>query len=190
MQMIVREDRATDGPTDEDLAARSDHDFKAATELYNRYICPVYRFVRSQVPNDQTAEDLTAQVFFKAFSRASSFKGDGSYRAWIYRIARNSISSWRRASERGTIVVEEVPESVDPALSPAGAAISKQERGFLWTTVAKLPPAQREVVALHYLKDLSIEEISSVTKRSSGAIRVLLHRARTKLRSVLDRGEV
>lgn len=190
MHMTAIDEIVLERATDEELVSRSQTDFEAATELYNRYICPIYRFVRSQTPNDQIAEDLTAHIFFKAFSYSSSFKADGSYRAWIYRIARNCISSWRRSSERATIVIDEMPESVDTEPSPATRAISNQERSFIWRTVAKLPPAQREVVALHYLEDLSIGEISQVTKRSNGAIRVLLHRARTKLRGVLDRGEV
>lgn len=190
MQMTAISERSFDGTIDEVLASRSQEDFEAATELYNRYICPIYRFVRSQVPNDQVAEDLTAHVFFKAFSHSSTFKAEGSYRAWIYRIARNCVSSWRRSAERSTLVVEEFPEAVDAAPSPVSAAISSQERTFIWNTVASLPPAQREVVALHYLRDLTIEEISHVTERSSGAIRVLLHRARNKLRALLDRGDV
>lgn len=189
MHMTATDERVLERATDEELAYRSHKDFDAATELYNRYICSIYRFVRSQTPNDQTAEDLTAHVFFKAFSYSSTFKAHGSYRAWIYRIARNCISTWRRSSERSTIVIDELPESADTSPSPATRAISNQERGFIWRTVAKLPPAQREVVALHYLDDLSIGEISRVTKRSNGAIRVLLHRARNKLRGVLDRGE-
>lgn len=184
------ERRTYDEATDEELAVRAADDFGAATELYNRYLCSVYRFIRSQTPSDQIAEDLTAHAFFKIFSAAGSFRADGSYRAWVFRIARNCVYSWRRSSERSTIVVEEVPESVDAEPSPATRVIDHERRTFIWRTVAKLPPAQREVVALHYLQDLSIGEISDVTKRSSGAIRVLLHRARTKLRCVLDKREV
>ena len=171
---------------DEQLAARASEDYAAATELYSRYLCSIYRFIRSQTPNDQVAEDLTAHVFFMAFSRAQTFRSEGAYRAWLYRIARNCLSSWRRDSGR-CVAVEELPEEADEQPSPAARVISLEERSFIWDTVAKLPPAQREVVTLHYLQDLSIGEVAKITRRTTGAIRVLLHRARTKLRGLIER---
>ena len=175
---------------DETLAARVAGDFDAFAELYRRYLCPVYRFVRSQCPDEPTAEDITAQVFFKAISSASSFRGEGSYKAWIFRIAHNSVWSWRNGRARSVIAVEEVPETVDPTPSPAAQAITKEGRGQVWRKVAELPPAQREVVALRYLQDLTVEEIAEITDRSRGAVRILLHRARSKLRSTMDGKEV
>jgi RNA polymerase sigma-70 factor (ECF subfamily) len=61
-----------------------------------------------------------------------------------------------------------------------------EARGVVWDTVAQLPPAQREVVALRYIQDFSIEEVSEITSRSRGAVRILLHRARVRLRKALE----
>jgi RNA polymerase sigma-70 factor (ECF subfamily) len=171
---------------DKTLAHRAARDFDAFAELYRRYLCPVYRFMRSQVPDDATAEDLTAHVFFKALSAAASFRGDGSYSSWIFRIAHNSLSTWRRSAGRSVEPVEELPESVDPTPSPASQVIVGEERDLIWQTVSQLPPAQREVVALRYIEDFSIEEVAEITRRSRGAVRILLHRARTRLRKALD----
>ena len=140
------------------LAHLAASDFDAFAELYRRYLCPVYRIVRAQVPDDATAEDLTAHVFFKALSSAGSYRGEGSYSAWIFRIAHNSLATWRRTAGRSAEVVEEVPESVDPTPSPAS----------------------------RYIEDFSIEEVAEITRRSRGAVRILLHRARTRLRKALD----
>jgi len=172
--------------TDEELAALVTEDFDAFAELYGRYLCPVYRFVRSQTPEDSTAEDLTAHVFFKAISSAGTFRGDGTYRSWIFRIAHNEIHSWRNGRARSVVALEELPESVDPTPSPIAQAITQEDRGMVWRKVAELPPAQREVVALRYLQDLDIEEISAITGRSRGAVRILLHRARLKLRHSME----
>jgi RNA polymerase sigma-70 factor, ECF subfamily len=171
---------------DKTLAERAARDFEAFAELYQRYLCPVYRFIRSQTPDDATAEDLTAHVFFKALSNAASYRGDGSYSAWIFRIAHNSLSTWRRRAGRAVEVVEELPESVDPTPSPASQVIVTEERNLIWETVSELPPAQREVVALRYIEDFSIEEVADITKRTRGAVRILLHRARARLRKALD----
>jgi RNA polymerase sigma-70 factor, ECF subfamily len=168
------------------LAHLAASDFDAFAELYRRYLCPVYRIVRAQVPDDATAEDLTAHVFFKALSSAGSYRGEGSYSAWIFRIAHNSLATWRRTAGRSAEVVEEVPESIDPTPSPASQVIVGEERHLIWQTVSELPPAQREVVALRYIEDFSIEEVAEITRRSRGAVRILLHRARTRLRKALD----
>ncbi len=171
---------------DEDLALRAHKDFEAFAELYRRHLCPVYRFVRSQIPDDAAAEDVTAQVFFKALSSAGSFRAEGSYQSWLYRIAHNSISSWRKARDKGFIVLDEVPESIDPEPSPVVVAIAQEQSSMVRETVEQLPPAQREVVALRYLEDFSIEEIAGITRRTRGAVRILLHRARSRLRKDLE----
>ena len=171
---------------DRTLARRASKDFEAFAELYRRYLCPIYRFVRSQVPDEPTAEDLTAHVFFKALSSAGTFRGEGSYSAWLFRIAHNSVASWRQRATRSDVVTEEVPDEVDPTPSPASQVIVGEARDLVWDTVAQLPPAQREVVALRYIQDFSIEEISDITSRSRGAVRILLHRARTRLRKALE----
>jgi RNA polymerase sigma-70 factor, ECF subfamily len=61
-----------------------------------------------------------------------------------------------------------------------------EERHAVWKIVAELPPAQREVVALRYLKDFSTDEIARITDRTRGAVRILLHRARARLRKTLE----
>lgn len=174
-----------DAPEDEELAARAGRDFAAFAELYQRYLEPVYRYVRSHTRDRATAEDLTAQVFFKALSSADTFKGDGSYRSWLFTIARNTVASWRAERKRKLVPIEDLPEHADPAPSAQSLAIASEEGALLWTAVARLPEAQREVVRLRYRLDLTIDEIARVTRRSSGAVRVLLHRARTRLHHVL-----
>jgi RNA polymerase sigma factor (sigma-70 family) len=171
---------------DATLAARAAHDFEAFEELYRRHLDPVYRFVRSQSPDVATAEDLTAQVFLNALSAARTYRGDGSYRSWLFRIAHNVISTWR-ASHRRAVAVAEPPEEMDPGPSPAAQAISRKQLDVVMRAVADLPPAQREVVALRSLEDLSTDEIARITRRSGGAVRILLHRARSRLKSVLAR---
>lgn len=171
---------------DEVLALRVREDFDAFAELYRRYLLPLYRFVRSQVSDDATAEDVTAQVFFKALSSASTFRNEGSYQSWLFRIAHNSIVSWRTSKSNGVIVLDQMPDSVDPEPSPIAKAISDEESTLVRKKVLALPPAQREVVALRYLHDFSIEEIAGVTRRTRGAVRILLHRARSRLRRDLE----
>ena len=172
--------------SDEVLAARADSDLDAFSELYSRYLCRIYGFMRSQAPDEATAEDLTAHTFFRALSSAGTFSGHGTYRSWLFRIAHNTVATWRQNRAKGPVVVEELPEHSDPSPSPSTVVLAGEERNLMWRLVSSLAPAQREVLALRYLEDLTTEEIGEVTGRSRGAIRILLHRARTSLRRALE----
>ncbi|MGH2730164.1 MAG: RNA polymerase sigma factor [Actinomycetota bacterium] len=171
---------------DEELAEYAASEAAAFEELYDRYVQPVHRYIRAQVPDDATAEDLTAQVFFKAFVAASSYRGDGSYKSWIFQIARNTTSTWKSERARLEIPVERLP--VEPQVEdvPVSATLVGEERDLVLATVAELPAAQQEVVRLRYYKDLTVEEIARITRRSTGAVRQLLHRARNRLRGRLS----
>jgi RNA polymerase sigma-70 factor (ECF subfamily) len=182
---LIQFDRLAD-LDDDVLAKQVIEDFDAFSELYQRYLCPIYRFVRSQVPSDSVAEDLTAQVFFKALNSAGTFRGDSGYAPWIFRIAHNAVSTWRRGKDRVAVNLEEVPERADETPCPASQVILGEARSVIWQKVSELPPAQREVVALRYIRDFSIEEVAGITDRSRGAVRILLHRARLKLRHALE----
>jgi RNA polymerase sigma factor (sigma-70 family) len=170
---------------DEALAARVPRDFDAFSELYRRYIHRIYRFARSLVSDDSIAEDVTAQVFFKALSSAATYKGHGSYRSWLFRIAHNTIATYRRRSGRA-VAVESVPDEVDPTPSPASQAIASEARGVVWHKVGQLPDAQREVVTLHYGEGLSIDEVAKILRKTRGAVRILLYKGRGKLRDALS----
>lgn len=175
-----------DALEDTALARRADADFEAFAELYRRYLVSVFRFVRSQTRDDATAEDLTAQVFFRALSSAGTYRGEGSYRAWLFRIAHNTLKSHRSKQERTALSVPHLPDLEDPRPSPPAQAMAGEARDLVRHLVAELPPAQREVVALHYLGDFTIEEVAAATDRTRGAVRILLHRARTRLRKALQ----
>ena len=171
---------------DETLAARAAEDFEAFAELYRRYECVVFRVVRARTPSDDVAEDITAHVFFKALISADEWRGEGSYRSWLYGIARNAVSTWHNQKGRNAVVLEVVPDLEDPVPTPQAQVVIGEERDLIWKRVAELPDAQREAVVLRYLKEHSIDEIASITKRTKGAVRILLHRARSRLRRQME----
>jgi RNA polymerase sigma-70 factor (ECF subfamily) len=166
---------------DEELARRASIDFSAFAELYRRYLCAIHAFVRAQVNDDHVAQDITAQVFFKALDSAASFRNEGSYAGWLFRIAHNCLATWRRDNKRA-VVLDEMPEQHDPGASPPAHVVARETRELLWDRVSELPEDQREAIKLRYMKDLSIEEIGRAMRRNKGAVRVLLHRARAALR--------
>jgi RNA polymerase sigma-70 factor (ECF subfamily) len=171
--------------TDEELAQRATDNFDAFTELYRRYAAHVCNFISTQVPHRDAVEDLTAQVFFKAFDAAASYRGDGNYSAWLFRIARNCVHQWRKEQAR-SLTVEVVPDEADPEPTPATQVLESEHRVLIWKKLDELTTDQRRVVTLRYLQELTIEEIGTIMRRSHGAVRILLFRARARLRRLME----
>lgn len=182
--------RPIQGVPDEVLAGYTDSDLQAFTELYLRYRGPIRRYLTSRTKDASTADDLTAQVFLKVLNNAGSFRGEGTYRAWLFQIARNTLANWSKDKSRFQIPVQDLPDPPDDTASPTIVALAQEERDLIWDTVDELPAAQREVVRLRYWKDLTIEEIARATGRTTGAIRVLLHRSRRSMASRLSAKDV
>ncbi|MGH2805657.1 MAG: RNA polymerase sigma factor [Actinomycetota bacterium] len=170
---------------DETLALDAAKESAAFAELYERYLFPVHRYVRSQVPDAATAEDLTAQVFYKSLISARTFRGEGSYRAWIFQIARNTVTTWRARRRNAEIPIPEIHEEIAASDAPV-----EPEPDEITATVYELPAAQREVILLRYWDDLTVDEIAETTRRSPGAVRQLLHRARARLRKNLSGADI
>lgn len=183
---IADEARPIRAVPDEALAGYTGSDLQAFTELYLRYRSPIHRYLAARTGDPATADDLSAQVFFKALNSAHSFRGDGSYRAWLFQIARNTLANWRLDKARLQVPIEDVLEAPDQTDSPTVIALAREERELIWETVADLPEAQREVVRLRYWKDLTIDEIARATGRTTGSIRALLHRSRRSLAKRLN----
>jgi RNA polymerase sigma-70 factor (ECF subfamily) len=175
---------------DEDLASISGSDLTAFSQLYERYEKRIHRYLRKMTKDEAAAEDLTAYVFFRAFRSAHTFRRDGSYGAWIFRIARNAANSWHSDRLRSDIPVETIPERSDPQRSYLTEAIVEEEREVVRRTIADLPQAQREVLDLRYWQDLSVDEIATRTMRSAVAVRQLLFRARRALGRRLSPNDV
>lgn len=105
------------GADDEALAARAAEDFEAFAELYRRYACVIFQTVRARTASDDVAEDITAQVFLKALINADDWRREGTYRAWIFSIARNSISTWRAHGHRPAVVLELVKDKEEEKIN-------------------------------------------------------------------------
>lgn len=169
------------------LAAQADR--AAFGVLYRRYLDRVYGYAFYQLGDHHDAEDVTERTFFAALRALPTFRDEGAtFRAWLFRIAHNTIANTRRSRFRRR--TERLPEGFEraaPNADPAGLVVDAEESRRVLRAVAELPDDRRQVVLLRFVDGLSAREIGQVMDRSEGAARVLLHRALRDLAERLGR---
>jgi len=150
--------------------------------LYERYLESIYRYIRTRVAEERTAEDLTETVFLRSFESLSRYKEKGlRFSAFLYQIARNLLVDHYRQKE------EELPlESADQiSVSPSridDIIVIQDQVDRLRVGLEALPEEYREIIRLRVLLELSTTECAEWIGRSEGAVRVLLHRAMKALK--------
>jgi len=169
------------------LAAQADR--SRFEVLYRRYLDRVYGYAFYQLGDHHDAEDATERTFLAALRALPSFVDEGAtFRAWLFRIAHNTIANARRSRIRRR--TERLPEGLlerpAPNADPAGLVLEAEESRRVLQAVAQLPDERRQVVLLRFVDGLSSREIGQVMDRSEGAARVLLHRALRDLAASLS----
>jgi RNA polymerase sigma-70 factor (ECF subfamily) len=159
-------------------------------ELLAPYEAIVLRLARRIVRHPQDAEDLAQDALLRILKSLPSYKGGGSFRAWVYRIALN-VCLTRRSRHRPTEDLEET-HVADSAPGPEDALLRRdfQERAI--EEMRRLPPAYREAVILKVAEDLPYEEVAEILRMTPKAARAKVHRGvkrlRERLRCWLDEG--
>jgi len=160
-------------------------DFETYGELYSIYLDRIYRYVFHQVKDKMTAEDITEEVFIKAWKAIDSCRGkEQTFLPWLYRIAHNQVIDNLR-SRRKHLHIE--IETVDTVGGPQLEAAGDLEQQELLGMIAYLPQNQRQVIILKFIEGLDNREVADTMGKSQGAIRVLQMRALAKLRKDLAR---
>ena len=174
---------------DVDLIQRVlDGDQDAFTTLVNKYQKSVHALVWRKIGDFHIAEELTQDVFLKAYKRLSTLKRPEQFPGWLYVIATRHCFSWLRKKQvpiksldaMPTDELEEVCYAHYEADRGETAAI-EQRRELVKRLLKKLPESERTVVTLFYLAEMSGEEISQFLGVSPNTIRSRLHRARQRL---------
>jgi RNA polymerase sigma-70 factor (ECF subfamily) len=164
-------------------------DKDAFAELYEAYFDKIYRYVVLKISNKAEAEDMTQQVFLKAYQSVGSFKWKGvPFSAWLFRIAHNQVVDFvRKQSKRPTVQLKEAMVSSDD--NPLRTVERRFDIERLRLATRQLTAAQQEVISLRFAGGLAIAEVARTMGKSEGAVKALQHSAVAALRRVLLVGE-
>jgi RNA polymerase sigma-70 factor (ECF subfamily) len=149
----------------------------------------VLSFIWRMVGERDLAEDLTQETLLRAEQKRASFRGQALLRTWLFAIALNGCRDHFRAKARNAqravdlAPAERLPANVDLEQALAQTEMGSCITGYLF----QLPKRQREIVALHDMGGLDHQEISRLLGISEPNARVLLHRGRTALRTLLEK---
>lgn len=177
--------------TDAELIAGSLRDPATFAALFDRHYAAIAGFLRRRLERS-LADELAAETFLRAFDGRDRYDaGRADARPWLFGIAANLLSRYRRGEERRLrafararqpVERELVLDDVDARLDAAAAA------PMLAAALASLAAGDREVLLLYAWAELSYEEISVALRIPVGTVRSRLHRARETVRKKLERG--
>jgi RNA polymerase sigma-70 factor (ECF subfamily) len=154
----------------------------AFESLYSAHASAVYYLALRLLGQPALAEDVTHDVFLKAFRGLAEFRGDSAVRTWLYQITLNHCRNLRAAWYQRTMVTN-ADEALDAAAcaaepGPIRVLETKELGERIRATLDQLLPDQRLVLLLAADENLSYDEIAALTDQSADSVRGKLHRAR------------
>jgi RNA polymerase sigma-70 factor (ECF subfamily) len=172
--------------TDVVLAAAGDR--RAFERLYRQNVTRVFSVCARMVADRTRAEELTQDVFVRAWDKLHLFRGESSFSTWLHRMAVNVVLNARKAEGRLRAKFEDSDE--DHGLDALPARLNGVGAGELLdieAAIASLPPGARRVFVLHDVEGYKHDEIADQLGVTTGATKAQLHRARLLLREALNR---
>jgi len=162
----------------------------AFSQLADRFHKDIFRMIFYRVRSRMDAEDITQDVFLKAFQKISSVKDAAKFRGWLFSIALNRIRDFHRKKRfRSLFKVEDIQTESYPTAELAGdqpEALEQVMQKDFWRQIGvilkRLPTMEREVFLLRFFDHLSINEMAGVLKKNESTVKTHLYRALAKFR--------
>ncbi|MFQ6096540.1 MAG: RNA polymerase sigma factor [Armatimonadota bacterium] len=172
-------------------------DVRAFEALAERHKDKIHNSIARLCGDPQEAQDLTQEVFVRAFTSIRRFRGASSFQTWLYRIATNMCVDTHRRRKRSEVEAFSLDEPVatqqgevgreipDPAAQPEEAAQREELQREVMRAINGLSPKLRPVVILFDIQGLTYEEVAQVLQCPVGTIKSRLFNARMQLRQKL-----
>jgi RNA polymerase sigma-70 factor (ECF subfamily) len=156
------------------------------SEFVRQYQRPVYYYIRRMVLSHDDADDLTQQVFIKAWKGIDGFRGESKLSTWLYRIAHNECISFLRSAKRVlNVYAADVEHALGNALQADVLFTGDEIQAKLQTAIALLPEKQKAVFIMRYYDELKYEDMAVITGTSVGALKASYHHAVQKIETFL-----
>ena len=153
-------------------------DFEA---VYREYFADVYKYVLALSRDEQTAEEVTQETFFKALTAIDGFRGDCQLRVWLCQIARNQYLSLCRERKRFGVAAEEPgDDGIEAGFD------DREDAKKLHRLLHGLPEPYKEVFSLRTFGELPFSQIGELFGKTESWARVTYFRARRKLKEEFD----
>ena len=164
----------------------------AFDELMKRYKAKIFSYLLRSVRNYEDAEDITIEVFFKAYRALENWQPKAKFSTWLYKIASNLAIDYHRTKVRHPVYAledMEIPEAnlvaTDLHSDPV-QQVEDQERGrIIREAVDQLSPKQKAVFMLSRYEGLQIKEVAETLDMAEGTVKIHLHRAVKRLQTLL-----
>ena len=172
--------------TTSDVALAAAGDRGAFERLYRGHVNRVHSLCMRMVEDRTRAEELTQDVFVRAWQKLALFRGDSAFGTWLHRLAVNVVLNARKAEGRSRSRTSDDAFAIENAPQPAKALAPGDALDIEWA-IALLPPGARRIFVLHDVEGYKHEEIGEMLDITSGGSKAQLHRARMLLREALLR---
>ena len=174
---------------DPDVALATGGDRRAFERLYRQHVNRIYSLCARMVADRGRAEELTQDVFVRAWEKLELFRGESSFGTWLHRLAVNVVLNARKMDGRqqARMAGTDEDDGMDALPGTLGSPLPPGDLLDLEQAIAALPPGARRVFVLHDVEGYKHEEIADQLGVTTGATKAQLHRARMLLREALDR---
>ena len=175
--------------SDEQLIAcyRDSGDGDALEELVRRHIRRIRTVIGQMIVDQASADDLTQEVFMRAFRSLATFNGQARFTTWLYRIAMNTTYSFLDRQNRSPVDYRaELPEAVctrNPA--PEDVAVQTELQSAIDLALGSLSPQLRAAIVLTSLQQMDIKEVAKIEGCTAATIYWRIHQGRKQLKRLL-----
>ena len=164
-------------------------DKEAFSIIYQKYGKQIFRFVYWRTSDKHLSEDILQDVFLKAWRNIGSYKERNlPIRAWLYKIARNTVIDHYRVKKPEFSLEESTIGLIYSNTDSLREVSLKLEVEKAKRAINLLPETQKEVIILRFIEELTNKEVAKIIKKSETSVRIIQHRALKKLREMLGSG--
>lgn len=153
-------------------------------EIYNLYFKEIYLYIKSLSKDENIAEEITQETFFKALKNIESFDGSKDIRAWLFTIAKNTYFSHYKKNKN--LVDESFLEKKSIDIKFIDKLINEEDAFLIHQFIHKMKEPYKEVFYLRVFGELNFKSISEIFGKSESWARVTFYRAKGKIREYLE----